>query len=66
MSGSGFVPDIPDIRNPDVVQIIGSVEGIFDNSIQDRMTNGAFYWGNERPLGAKEQTAKVGSLLLWK
>lgn len=59
-------PDIPDTRNPDFVQIIGAVEGIFDNSIQDRLTNNAFYWGNEMPLGATQHVAKVGSLLLWK
>jgi hypothetical protein len=56
---------IPDTRNPDFQQVMGYVEGIFDNSIQDRLTNGALYWGIEKPVGAKERVAQVGQMLFW-
>lgn len=58
--------DVPDVRNPEFQQVLGYVEGIFDNSTQDRLSNGALMWGNERPLGAKERMAQVGTLNLWR
>lgn len=61
-----YIPDIPDVRNPDFQQVLGYVEGIFDNSLQDKLTSGALYWGVNKPIGAKERVAQVGPLLLWK
>lgn len=58
--------DIPDVRDPDFVQILGYVESIFDNTAADKLTDGAFFWGVERPLGAKERVAQIGQLNLWK
>jgi hypothetical protein len=65
MNIEGVVPDIPDVRNPDFQQILGYTEGIFDNSIQDRLTSGALFWGVKKPLGAKERVAQVSTLNFW-
>ena len=65
-TGIGTVPDIPDVRDPDFVQVLGYVESIFDNTAQDKLTDGAFYWGVERPLGAKERVAQIGQFSLWR
>jgi hypothetical protein len=56
--------DIPDVRDPSFSQVLGFVEGIFDGTIQDRLTNGAIYYG-PKPWGSKDQAAVVGKLQLW-
>jgi hypothetical protein len=57
---------IPDPRNPEFQQLLGYVEGIFDNSFQDKLTNGALYWGIEKPPEAKIRVAQIGTLLFWR
>jgi hypothetical protein len=56
--------EVPDVRDPSFSQILGLVEGILDGTIQDRLTNGALYYG-PRPWGSKERVAVVGKLELW-
>lgn len=56
--------DVPDVRDPSFSQVLGFVEGIFDGSIQDKLTNGAIYYG-PKPWGSKDQAAVVGKLILW-
>jgi hypothetical protein len=56
--------DIPDVRDPSFSQVLGLVEGMLDNSIQDKLSNGALYYG-PKPWGSKEKVAVVGKLELW-
>lgn len=56
--------EVPDVRDPSFSQVLSLVEGIFDGSVQDRLTNGAIYYG-PKPWGSKDQAAVVGKLQLW-
>lgn len=56
--------EVPDIREPSFSQLLGYVEGVFDNSVVDRLTSGALYWG-DLPSGA-QRVAQVGTLHLWR
>ena len=56
--------DIPDVRDPSFSQVLNLVEGILDGTIQDKLTNGAIYYG-PKPWGSKERVAVVGKLELW-
>jgi len=40
------------------------VEGVFDNTTKDNLTDGALYWG-DKPIGGKKIVAQVGQLKLW-
>lgn len=61
--GLAFI-DVPDTREPSFSQLLGYVEGVFDNSIVDRLTAGATYWGKFQIK--KMKVAQVGTLDLWK
>lgn len=56
--------EVPDVRDPSFSQVLSLVEGIFDGSVQDRLTNGAIYYG-PKPWGSKDKAAVVGKLELW-
>lgn len=56
--------EVPDVRDPSFSQVLGFVEGIFEGTIQDKLTNGAIYYG-PKPWGSKDQAAVVGKLILW-
>lgn len=58
--------DVPDTREPAFSQLLGYVEGVFDNSIVDRLTTGALYWGDQRTITGRTKVAQVGTLDLWK
>jgi hypothetical protein len=61
-----YITEVPDVRDPDFIQILGYIESIFDNTATDKLTSGALFWGVERPLGAKERVAQIGQFNLWR
>lgn len=65
VTGQNFT-DVPDTREPAFAQLLGYIEGVFDNSIVDRLTVGALYWGNQRNPSGGVKVAQVGTLDLWK
>lgn len=58
--------DLPDPRDPAFQQLLTLAESVFDNTAKDYITDGAVYWGVNKPHDAKERVAQVGQLLLWK
>lgn len=58
----------PDIRDPEFVQILHAVDGVFDGRLQDKMTNGAlnaYSINTGIQLKPEEQrVAVVGQLML--
>lgn len=61
-----YLIEVPDVRNPEVQQLLGYVEGVFDNTIQDRLTEGATHWNNKLHGSGLAKVAQVGTLNLWK
>lgn len=68
MIGDDGFTGVPDVREPSFAQLLGFVEGVFNNDTVDRLTNGALYWGTNpfKGRGAMTRTGNVGELILWK
>lgn len=56
--------EFPDPRDPYFSQLLGYVEGIFEGTIIDNITNGAIYYG-PKPYGSGQRVGVVGKLELW-
>lgn len=61
---------LPDVRDPSFQKVLQYVDGVFDNSLADHLTDGAMWYGtkeNTRLLANSfQRVAQVGSLTFWR
>lgn len=62
--------EVPDPRHPEFQQVMGLIDGIFDDTVPDTLTGGARYWA---PVGDlvlhgvdQERTAVVGAMVFFR